>query len=41
MEYCEFFFSNFWHWLGGLIYLAVIFNVPLICIDKRKNISKQ
>ena len=23
MEYCEFFFTNPWHWLGGLIYLAV------------------
>lgn len=22
---CEFFFTNFWHWLGLLILLAVIF----------------
>ena len=21
---CEFFFTDFWHWLGGLIFLAVI-----------------
>ena len=21
---CEFFFTDFWHWLGGLVYLVVI-----------------
>ena len=33
---CEFFFTNFWHWLGGLFYLAVIFSTPLIWIGKNK-----
>lgn len=36
MEYCEFFFTNPWHWLGGLIYLAVIFGSPLIRIGTGK-----
>ena len=36
MEYCEFFFGNFWHWIGGLIYLAVIFNGSFIRIRKSK-----
>ena len=21
---CEFFFTDFWHWLGGLVFLVVI-----------------
>jgi len=24
LEVLEFLFSDFWHWLGGLLYLAVI-----------------
>ena len=31
---CEFFFTNFWHWLGGLCYLAVVFSTPLLYIGK-------
>jgi hypothetical protein len=34
MEYLEFFFGNFWHWLGGLFYLAVIFSTPLLYIGR-------
>jgi hypothetical protein len=41
MEYCEFFFGNFWHWIGGLFYLAVIFNVPLIWIGKSKKSKEE
>jgi len=37
MEYCEFFFDNFWHWLGGLIYLLAIFSTPLVCIGRGKS----
>ena len=37
MEYIEFFFCNFWHWLGGLIYLAVVFSVPLFRVNIGKN----
>lgn len=27
---CEFFFTNFWHWLGLLIFLVVIFGSTYI-----------
>lgn len=37
MEIVEFFFTNFWHWLGGLFYLAIIFATPLVLINKTKN----
>lgn len=37
MQYIEFFFGNFWHWLGGLIYLAVIFSGSLLSINWRKD----
>lgn len=30
---CEFFFCNFWHWLGLLIYLAVMFRYGLITFN--------
>ena len=33
---CEFFFTNFWHWLGLLFIIAVIFHMPLIYIGKKK-----
>lgn len=33
---CEFFFTDFWHWLGGLCYLAVIFSTPLVLFEKSK-----
>ena len=37
MEIVEFFFGNFWHWLGGLFYLGVIFGMPLISFTSRHN----
>ena len=37
MEIVEFFFGNFWHWLGGLFYLGVIFSMPLINFTSRHN----
>lgn len=40
MYLCEFFFTNFWHWLGGVIYLAIIFSTPLIYISKKKGEKK-
>lgn len=27
MEIIEFLFADFWHWLGGLIYIAVITSI--------------
>ena len=30
---CTFFFGNFWHWLGGLVYLCVICRIGLITIS--------
>lgn len=35
MEVIEFFFGNFWHWLGGLFYLGVIFSFPLLTINSK------
>lgn len=37
---CEFFFTNFWHWLGLLIILAVVFKFGLISFitDRSKNV---
>ena len=32
---CEFFFTDFWHWLGLLIILAVIFHKQLIKITRK------
>ena len=26
---CEFFFANFWHWLGLLIIVMAIFKIPV------------
>ena len=26
---CEFFFTNFWHWLGLLLLLMGIFKIPI------------
>lgn len=34
---CEFFFTDFWHWLGLLFVLSVIFGMPLVYIGTRKN----
>ena len=39
---CEFFFTDFWHWLGLMIMLAIIFKMGIITFitDKSKNIIK-
>ena len=37
---CEFFFTNFWHWLGLLFVLAEIFGLPLIYINSNKEAKK-
>lgn len=26
---CEFFFTNFWHWLGLLVIIMAIFKLPI------------
>ena len=31
---CEFFFTNFWHWLGLIIVLTIISGSTLIKIEK-------
>ena len=31
---CEFFFTDFWHWLGLVLLCAVIFRIQLIRIGK-------
>lgn len=38
MEYVEFFFGNFWHWLGLWVIVATIFGGAYIHIsnDKRR-----
>ena len=33
MYLCEFFFTDFWHWLGGRFYLGAIFSVPLLSVN--------
>ena len=37
MEYCEFFFGNFWHYLGLWFIVATIFSTPIIKIIKKKD----
>jgi len=36
---CEFFFNDFWHWLGLVILVAIIFKLGVITtiIDNSKN----
>lgn len=34
---CEFFFTNFWHWLGLVSILCIIFRVELISFNNNKN----
>lgn len=29
---CEFFFTNFWHWLGLVIILAIVFRFGIISL---------
>lgn len=36
---CEFFFGNFWHWLGLVIALFAL--KPIIGIDKSVNFKKK
>lgn len=40
---CEFFFTNFWHWLGLVVIIAVIFKFGLVSFitDNSKKIVKQ
>ena len=40
---CEFFFTNFWHWLGLVVILAVVFRFGLVSFttDKSRKIVKQ
>lgn len=40
---CEFFFTNFWHWLGLVVILAVVFRFGLVSFitDNSKKIVKQ
>jgi hypothetical protein len=37
MAILEFLFNDFWHWLGGLIYIGAIFSGPWIFIDRSRN----
>ena len=34
---CEFFFGNFWHWLGLLVMLCVVCNIRLLTLKIGKN----
>lgn len=37
MEYVEFFFGNFWHWLGLVVIIAIIFGgKPLVIKNKEE-----
>ena len=33
---CEFFFTNFWHWIGGLFYLSVLAGAAIIKFSDTK-----
>ena len=37
---CEFFFADFWHWLGLFLIVAALFNQPFIKINKWKSLKK-
>lgn len=39
---CEFFFTNFWHWLGLVVILAVVFRFGIVSFitDNSKKIVK-
>ena len=32
---CEFFFTNFWHWLGLVIILAIVFRFGIISLGNK------
>lgn len=36
MEYIEFFFGNFWHWLGLVVVLAIIFGHRIFVINNKE-----
>lgn len=40
---CEFFFTNFWHWLGLVVILAVVFRFGLVSFitDNSRKIVKR
>lgn len=40
---CEFFFTNFWHWLGLVVILGVVFRFGLVSFitDSSRNIVKK
>jgi hypothetical protein len=40
---CEFFFTNFWHWIGLVVILAVVFRFGLVSFiaDNSRKIVKQ
>ena len=40
---CEFFFTNFWHWLGLVVILAVVFRFGLVSFitDNSRMIMRQ
>ena len=37
MQYVEFFFTNFWHWLGLVVVLEIIFSGGLVRFISIKN----
>ncbi len=37
MDIIEFFFGNFWHWLGLILVLAVVFGRGVIRIENSKS----
>ena len=40
---CEFFFTNFWHWLGLVVILAVVFRFGLVSFitdNSRKTVKR-
>ena len=40
MAYVEFFFGNFWHWLGLVIIIAIIFRGKLLIINNKEEKNK-
>lgn len=40
---CEFFFTDFWHWLGLVVVLGIVFRFGLVSFitDNSKNIVKK
>lgn len=38
---CEFFFGNFWHWLGLVIILEAAFGVPFIVFNRKSTKNKE